>query len=435
MGASKARARIAALVKVGGSRLVPALLTCGPAPCHRPPVAAGAPAGHSRATPVPASGDRSPRRPRAQRPARQAAARQGSTGMAAVDVRQVEKYFGSVQGLHGVSVDIPDGEFVVLVGPSGCGKSTLLRMIAGLEEISRGEIAIGGRVVNNVPPKDRDIAMVFQNYALYPHMTVKENMAFSLKLARAPKAVLEERVGKAAEILGLGQLLDRYPRQLSGGQRQRVAMGRAIVRDPQVFLFDEPLSNLDAKLRVQMRAEIKELHQRLKTTTVYVTHAQVEAMTMADRIVVMHDGVVEQVGSPLELYDRPNNIFVAGFIGSPAMNLLKGTIRLNGRPSFLTEGGVALPLAGAPAKADGKPVVYGVRPEHFTIADDGAEAEIIVVEPTGSETQVFAKLGGEQVVAVFRERHQFSPGDRVRLKPDPSLVHLFDETTGKRLNS
>src|ERR671938_185776 len=246
--------------------------------------------------------------------------------MAAVDVRQVEKFFGTVQVLHGVSVDIPDGEFVVLVGPSGCGKSTLLRMIAGLEEISRGEIAIGDRVVNNVPPKDRDIAMVFQNYALYPHMTVKENMAFSLKLARAPNNVIDERVGKAAEILGLGQLLDRYPRQLSGGQRQRVAMGRAIVRDPQVFLFDEPLSNLDAKLRVAMRTEIKELHQRLGTTSVYVTHDQIEAMTMADRIVVMHDGHVEQIGTPLDLYDRPDNVFVAGFIGSPAMNLLPGKI-------------------------------------------------------------------------------------------------------------
>src|SRR3954447_10534285 len=276
MGASKARARIAALVKVGGSRLVPALLTRGPAPCHRPPVAGGAPSGHSRPTPVPASGDRSPRRPRAQRPARQATARQGSTGMAAVDVRQVEKYFGSVQVLHGVSIDIPDGEFVILVGPSGCGKSTLLRMIAGLENVTSGEIRIGDRVVNNVPPKERDIAMVFQNYALYPHMTVADNMAFSLKLRRAPQSEIKARLDKAASILGLQKLLDRYPRQLSGGQRQRVAMGRAIVRDPQVFLFDEPLSNLDAKLRVAMRAEIKELHQRLKTTTVYVTHDQIE---------------------------------------------------------------------------------------------------------------------------------------------------------------
>ena len=250
--------------------------------------------------------------------------------MASVEIRKVDKYFGSTHILHGVEIDIPDGEFVVLVGPSGCGKSTLLRMVAGLEEITKGEIAIGGRVVNQVPPKDRDIAMVFQNYALYPHMTVKQNMAFSLKLAKAPQATIDERVGRAASILGLETLLDRYPRQLSGGQRQRVAMGRAIVRDPQVFLFDEPLSNLDAKLRVQMRTEIKELHQRLKTTAIYVTHDQIEAMTMADRIVVMQHGIVEQMGAPLDLYDRPANLFVAGFIGSPAMNFIDAKVHRNG---------------------------------------------------------------------------------------------------------
>jgi multiple sugar transport system ATP-binding protein len=222
---------------------------------------------------------------------------------------------------------------------------------------------------------------------------------------------------------------------LSGGQRQRVAMGRAIVRDPQVFLFDEPLSNLDAKLRVQMRTEIKELHQRLKTTTVYVTHDQIEAMTMADKIVVMHDGIVEQVGSPLDLYDTPANQFVAGFIGSPAMNFLRGKVKANGSVGFEGPNGVALPLATAPAGSDGRPAIYGIRPEHFTIADDGAEAEIVVVEPTGSETQVFAKLGGEEIVAVFRERHQFKPGDKIRLKPDQSVVHLFDDATGKRLNA
>ena len=246
--------------------------------------------------------------------------------MATVSIRNVRKRFGTTEVLHGVSVEIEDGEFVILVGPSGCGKSTLLRMIAGLENISDGEIAIGGRVVNNVAPKERDIAMVFQNYALYPHMTVRDNMAFALSLARAPKAVVDEKVARAAQILGLAPYLNRYPRQLSGGQRQRVAMGRAIVRDPQVFLFDEPLSNLDAKLRVQMRAEIKELHQRLATTTVYVTHDQIEAMTMADKIVVMNGGNVEQIGAPLDLYDHPNNLFVAGFIGSPAMNFLKGQI-------------------------------------------------------------------------------------------------------------
>src|SRR6187397_1258390 len=312
------------------------------------------------------------------------------------------------------SVAIGDGEFVVLVGPSGCGKSTLLRMIAGLENITAGEIRIGERVVNHVPPKERDVAMVFQNYALYPHMTVADNMAFSMKLRGAPKNEIDERVNRAAAILGLSQLLQRFPRQLSGGQRQRVAMGRAIVRDPQVFLFDEPLSNLDAKLRVAMRTEIKELHQRLRTTTVYVTHDQIEAMTMADKIVVMHDGVVEQMGTPLELYDRPANQFVAGFIGSPAMNFLKGKVKSNGAASFEGPNGVKLPLASAPANSEGKPAVYGIRREHFTIADDGVDAEIVVVEPTGSETQVFAKLGGEQVVAVFRERHQFNPGDKIR---------------------
>ncbi len=354
--------------------------------------------------------------------------------MASVAIRDVRKAFGAIEVIHGVDVSIADGEFVVLVGPSGCGKSTLLRMIAGLENITAGEIRIGERVVNNMPPKERDIAMVFQNYALYPHMTVAANMGFSMRLRGAPKHEIETRVKRAADILGLGPYLDRFPRQLSGGQRQRVAMGRAIVRDPQVFLFDEPLSNLDAKLRVAMRIEIKELHQRLATTTVYVTHDQVEAMTMADRIVVMHDGLVEQIGAPLELYDRPDNLFVAGFIGSPAMNFLRGTIRLNGSASFAGPSGITLPLDTAPAGTDGKPAVYGIRPEHFTIADDGAEAEVQVVEPTGSELHVVAKLGGEDIIAVFRERLKFKPGDKIRLKPDPRLVHLFDEPTGKRLN-
>src|SRR6202142_3471871 len=354
--------------------------------------------------------------------------------MASVVIRDVRKAFGLASVIHGVTITIDDGQFVVLVGPSGCGKSTLLRMIAGLENITGGEIAIGGRGVNDVAPKERDIAMVFQNYALYPHMTVRDNMAFALTLANAPKAVIDQKVGRAAEILSLAPYLNRYPRQLSGGQRQRVAMGRVIVRDPQVFLFAEPLSNLDAKLRVAMRAEIKELHQRLKTTTVYVTHDQIEAMTMADKIVVMHDGIVEQIGTPLELYDRPDNQFVAGFIGSPAMNFLNGKLASNGSsPGFVGPNGGKLPLANAPANSHGRPAVYGIRPEHFTIADDGAEAEIVVVEPTGSETQVIAKLGGEQVVAVFRERHQFKPGDKVRLKPNPALVHLFDDATGKRL--
>ena len=355
--------------------------------------------------------------------------------MASVAIRDVRKAFGATAVIHGVDISIRDGEFVVLVGPSGCGKSTLLRMIAGLENITGGEIRIGDRVVNRLPPKERDVAMVFQNYALYPHMTVADNMAFSMKLRGAPKSEIDERVNRAAAILGLSQLLERYPRQLSGGQRQRVAMGRAIVRDPQVFLFDEPLSNLDAKLRVQMRTEIKELHQRLKTTTIYVTHDQIEAMTMADKIVVMHDGHVEQIGAPLELYDRPNNLFVAGFIGSPAMNMIKGRISLNRMASFDAPAGVKFSLSSAPAGSNGRPTIYGVRPEHFSLSDDGVDAVVQVVEPTGSEVQVVAKVGGNEIIAVFRERHQFKPGDKIRLKPDPRLIHLFDEATGKRLEN
>jgi multiple sugar transport system ATP-binding protein len=356
--------------------------------------------------------------------------------MASVDIRNVRKAFGSTQVLHGVSVGIEDGQFVVLVGPSGCGKSTLLRMLAGLENITAGEIAIGDKVVNNVPPKDRDIAMVFQNYALYPHMTVFENMAFSLKLAGAPKEFMEQEVQKAARILGLGQLLHRYPRQLSGGQRQRVAMGRAIVRDPQVFLFDEPLSNLDAKLRVQMRIEIKALHQRLKTTTIYVTHDQIEAMTMADRIVVMHDGRVEQVGTPLELYDRPANTFVAGFIGSPAMNFLDAKMHRNGAgPVAILPGGQHLPLTTGASAGEGAPIRIGIRPEHFDLApaDVGVPAEVQVVEPTGAETFVQVDIAGISATAVFIERHAFTPGERIALVPKPGAVHVFDPASGARL--
>ena len=355
--------------------------------------------------------------------------------MASVAIRGVRKAFGAVPVIHGVDVEIGDGEFVVLVGPSGCGKTTLLRMIAGLEHISDGEIRISGRLVNDLPPKQRDTAMVFQNYALYPHMTVAANMGFSMKLRRAPARDIAERVARAADILGLTPLLNRYPRQLSGGQRQRVAMGRAIVRDPKVFLFDEPLSNLDAKLRVQMRTEIKALHQRLKTTTVYVTHDQIEAMTMADKIVVMHDGRVEQIGAPLDLYDRPGNLFVAGFIGSPAMNFFPGLIRVDGGAVFEGPGGVRLPVAVPPGRLaawSGRPAVYGVRPEHFSLADDGVEAQVLVVEPTGSETQVVTAIGGQEVLAVFRERHHLRPGDRVRLRPDAALCHMFDPDSGLR---
>jgi multiple sugar transport system ATP-binding protein len=350
--------------------------------------------------------------------------------MATVEIRDVKKAFGSTQVLHGVSVDIEDGQFVVLVGPSGCGKSTLLRMLAGLENITGGEIAIGDRVVNKVPPKDRDIAMVFQNYALYPHMTVYQNMAFSMKLAGAPKEVMDQEVQKAARILGLEQLLHRYPRQLSGGQRQRVAMGRAIVRNPQVFLFDEPLSNLDAKLRVQMRAEIKELHQRLKVTTVYVTHDQIEAMTMADKIVVMNHGRIEQAGAPLELYDRPANLFVAGFIGSPAMNLLAGRIKDG---SFIDGGGTSWPLPPAYAGRDGAEVIYGIRPEHLRLDPHGIKATIQVVEPTGSETQVILRVGDITVMGAFRERIASHHGDALAVSPELSLVHIFDKASGQRV--
>jgi multiple sugar transport system ATP-binding protein len=358
--------------------------------------------------------------------------------MASVEIRNVQKYFGGTHVIRGVDIAIADGEFAVLVGPSGCGKSTLLRMIAGLEEITSGEIAIGGRVVNSVPPKERDIAMVFQNYALYPHMKVRDNMAFSLLLAKRPRSEVDARVAKAAGILGLNELLDRYPRQLSGGQRQRVAMGRAIVRDPQVFLFDEPLSNLDAKLRVAMRTELKELHQRLKTTSVYVTHDQIEAMTMGDKIVVMRDGLVEQQGAPLDLYDHPANLFVAGFIGSPAMNFLPGTLRrANGAAQVELAGGAKVPAPLTVGGDDGQPVVLGTRPEHLTLVGggEGLATTVVVVEPTGADTQVFAKFGEADINAVFRERHEFRAGDVVRLLPDHSRTHLFDAKSGKSLSS
>ena len=352
--------------------------------------------------------------------------------MASVSIEGVHKYFGQTHIIKGVSVEIEDGEFCVLVGPSGCGKSTLLRMIAGLEQISGGDIRIGQQVVNQMPPKERDIAMVFQNYALYPHMTVRDNMAFSLMLAKQPTHVIEERVGKAAGILGLNELLDRYPRQLSGGQRQRVAMGRAIVRDSQVFLFDEPLSNLDAKLRVAMRTEIKELHQRLRTTSIYVTHDQIEAMTMADKIVVMRDGVVEQIGSPLELYDHPANQFVAGFIGSPCMNFLPGRIE---QGQVVLTSGERLPIPATSRAQEGQQVIYGTRPEHIdiTTGDDGIAADVVVVEPTGPDTHVFTKIAQVEVTSVFRERHTFRPGETVRLRPDSKRAHLFDASTGQRL--
>jgi len=355
--------------------------------------------------------------------------------MASVQIRGIQKAFGSTQVIRGVDIEIEDGQFAVLVGPSGCGKSTLLRMLAGLEEITDGEIAIDGRVVNNVQPKERDIAMVFQNYALYPHMTVRDNMAFSLMLAKVGKQEVSERVARAADILGLRDLLDRYPRQLSGGQRQRVAMGRAIVRNPQVFLFDEPLSNLDAKLRVQMRAEIKELHQRLKTTSVYVTHDQIEAMTMADQIVVMRDGRVEQRGRPLELYDHPANLFVAGFIGSPAMNFIPGTLRRQG-DDLLVEftDGSRLPAPARAGGVEGQQVIYGVRPEHLSLGNGGSlSCSVAVVEPTGANTEVYSRFCDTDINAIFRERHDFRPGEAIRLIPDHAHTHLFDAETGNSL--
>ncbi|MDR6755411.1 multiple sugar transport system ATP-binding protein [Mycoplana sp. BE70] len=350
--------------------------------------------------------------------------------MASVSIRNIRKFYGQVETLKDLSVDIDDGEFVILVGPSGCGKSTLLRMIAGLERTNAGEIRIDDTIVNELPPKARDIAMVFQNYALYPHMTVSKNMSFSLRLAGLPKAEIDRKVDAAAQILGLHELLDRLPKQLSGGQRQRVAMGRAIVRDPKVFLFDEPLSNLDAKLRVQMRSEIKDLHRRLGSTIIYVTHDQIEAMTMADKIVVMHAGLIEQIGSPLELYDRPKTRFVAGFIGSPSMNFIEGTLTKSG---FRTAEGLLLPVVARDLPAKDVPASYGIRPEHLTLADSGIPATVEQVEPTGAETHVILKLGGQQIVGAFRERLSLGYGDQVFIVPDIEKVHLF-ETSGRRIN-
>ena len=349
--------------------------------------------------------------------------------MASVSFRNIRKSFGALEVIHGVSIDIADGEFVVLVGPSGCGKSTLLRMLAGLEEITGGEILIDGRVVNDLESKDRDIAMVFQSYALYPHMTVRENMGFSLRLRRADARAIDERVTQAARILNLDKLLERHPRELSGGQRQRVAMGRAIVRDPKVFLFDEPLSNLDAKLRVAMRAEIKQLHQRLKTTTVYVTHDQIEAMTMADRIVVMHDGIIEQIGTPLELFDRPSNLFVAQFIGSPAMNVFAGAARNGGVDGL----GASWPLPAGVSATQGQSLQYGIRPTDLQVAPQGIAGKVLVIEPTGAETELLVNVGGHNLTVVTHGRVTARPDDVIHLAPDADRAHVFDAQSGKRL--
>jgi multiple sugar transport system ATP-binding protein len=352
--------------------------------------------------------------------------------MATITLSNIHKRYEDNVIINGLELTIHEGEFVALVGPSGCGKSTLLRMIAGLESITDGEIALDGEIVNDISPQERNIAMVFQNYALYPHMTVAENMGFSLKMQGVAKLLIDERIAQVAQTLGLSSLLKRKPGQLSGGQRQRVAMGRAILRNPRVFLFDEPLSNLDAKLRVEMRTEIKALHQRLNATMVYVTHDQVEAMTMADRIVVLKDGVIEQVGTPLELYDRPRNAFVAGFIGSPSMNLLSGIVD---RESVVTDDGLRLPLANVPAVEQGQRVLYGVRPEHFSqVSQGGVVAQVNVVEPTGAETQIALNIGNQKAIAVFRDSLQTKPGSEMRLLPNVQLTHLFDERSGTRIN-
>ncbi len=361
--------------------------------------------------------------------------------MAQVSLRKVEKAYETYKAVHGIDLEIADEEFVVLVGPSGCGKSTTLRMVAGLEEITAGEIWIGGDLVNDVPPRDRDIAMVFQNYALYPHMTVFENMAFGLKLRKFPRDEIKRRVDEAARILDLSQLLERRPKALSGGQRQRVAMGRAIVRNPRVFLFDEPLSNLDAKLRVQMRTEIKKVHQTVRTTTVYVTHDQVEAMTLADRVVVMNAGRIEQVGPPQELYHNPATRFVAGFIGSPAMNMIPVKV--------LDDGGLFMQLPtgdrlAVPAQRTnryapyaGRDMTLGIRPEHLTEMPEQTRpgigvinAPVEVVEPMGMETMVHFQLGGAEMTARVAPETPARPGEVLPLAADLNQMHLIDDTTG-----
>ena len=355
--------------------------------------------------------------------------------MATVSIRNVSKSFGSLETVHGVSIEVADRAFVVLVGPSGCGKSTLLRMIAGVEDITAGTITIDGKAVNDVPAKDRDIAMVFQNYALYPHMTVYENMAFQMKIRGRPQNEIKVKVQEIAETLGLSPFLKRYPKHLSGGQRQRVAMGRALVRQPKVFLFDEPLSNIDANLRAQLRAEIRSLQLRLRITTIYVTHDQLEAMTMGDLIVVMQDGVVEQIGTPLDVFDRPANVFVAGFVGSPTMNLLKGMVCRAGDRGWVESAAGPLPLPLNTMAPTGTEVIYGVRPAAFLLSDDPAavKARVDTVEPTGESTQLHVMAGAEKIIAVFQERRHFERGAEITLLPVRSLVHLFDADSGKRL--
>ncbi|HKJ95820.1 MAG TPA: sn-glycerol-3-phosphate ABC transporter ATP-binding protein UgpC [Gammaproteobacteria bacterium] len=357
--------------------------------------------------------------------------------MASVSVEGVVKTYGDEPIIHGIDVEVPDESFTVLVGPSGCGKSTLLRMVAGLEDISDGRISIGDQVVNEVPARHRDVAMVFQSYALYPHMTVADNLGFHLRLQGVPKGERRQRAAKVAELVGIGEFLDRLPRQLSGGQRQRVAMARAIMRDPQVFLFDEPLSNLDAKLRVRMRAEIRLLQQRLSSTAIYVTHDQVEAMTMADQIVVMREGHVEQIGTPLNVYDRPATEFVAGFIGSPAMNLLPGRVtRGDGGERVVDSEAGRLPLPSGAGIEEGREVVYGVRPVALSVSDDARAipATVDVVEPMGDQDQVYFHASEVSLCAVSHERIALRRGDGVGLMPDLAMIHLFDRESGRRID-
>jgi multiple sugar transport system ATP-binding protein len=356
--------------------------------------------------------------------------------MASVELVGLKKAFGKVEVIHGLDISVSDGEFVALVGPSGCGKSTMLRIIAGLEEASEGEIRFDGEVMNQLNPRARNIAMVFQSYALYPHMTVAQNIGFNLRLSGLPKREIRQRVEDAARLLELTDLLERRPAQLSGGQRQRVAMGRAIVRDPAVFLFDEPLSNLDAKLRVQMRAEIKKLHQKVKTTSIYVTHDQVEAMTLADKIVVMNKGYVEQVGTPLQLYQDPQNIFVAGFIGSPAMNFLQASMAvIDGRSVGLLEDGSHLAIPSTIDLPAGTQVVLGLRPEHMRPghSDTSAAGEVVLVEPTGAQTHVTFRLAGQDLISVVEGSYTAMPGDRFEVRIDPAEVFLFDRDSGQRI--
>ncbi|MDX3974220.1 sn-glycerol-3-phosphate ABC transporter ATP-binding protein UgpC [Shinella sp.] len=347
--------------------------------------------------------------------------------MASIDIHGIRKSFGTFPVLHGVDLTIRDGEFIVLVGPSGCGKSTLLRMIAGLEDVTAGEIRIDGRRVNDLAPKDRDIAMVFQSYALYPHMSVADNMSYSLRLRRSTKEKIASAVGNAASKLGLDPLLERRPRALSGGQRQRVAMGRAIVRQPKAFLFDEPLSNLDARLREQMRAEIKKLHGDLRATSIYVTHDQIEAMTLADRIVAMHAGVVQQVGTPLDLYDRPANLFVAGFIGSPGMNFFEGRYVASGEGAELQlANGATLPLAKRAGIESGSVATLGIRPEHVVIADRGAlEAKVDLIEPTGFGIIMHVTIHDIPMKIFTLDRAMLNPGPSVRVDLPQDKLHLF----------